>query len=75
MAEGKPETIVYVSNAGGPEVYVLSMNRTTGDLDVIDKVAVPGNGKPSPTSMPMALSPDKKFLYVALRSEPFTIAT
>ena len=75
MAQSAPETAVYVSNAGDPSIYILSMNRATGDLDVIDKVAIPGTDKPSPTSMPMALSPDRRFLYAALRSEPFTVAS
>jgi 6-phosphogluconolactonase len=75
MAEGTPETIVYVSNAGSTEVYVLAMNRVSGDLDLVEKVPVPGSDKPSPSSMPMALSPDRRFLHVALRSEPFTVAS
>jgi 6-phosphogluconolactonase len=73
MAEGAPETVVYVSNAGGPEIHVMAMNRASGALDPIETVAVAG--KPSPTSMPMALSPDRRFLHAALRSEPFTAAT
>src|SRR5580704_1367138 len=75
MAQGTPETVVYVSNAGSKEVWVLAMNRASGELDLIDKTPVPGNDKPSPTSMPMALSPDRRFLYAALRSEPFTVAS
>jgi 6-phosphogluconolactonase len=74
MAQGTPETVVYISNAGDASVYALAMNRATGDLEVIDKVPIPGADKPSPTSMPMALSPDRRFLYAALRSEPFTAA-
>ncbi len=74
MAEGTPDTVVYVSNAGDPAVYVMAMNRATGDLDIIDNTEIP-DLKPSPTSMPMAVSPDKKFLQVALRSEPFTGAS
>jgi hypothetical protein len=27
MAQSKPETVLYVSNAGGPEIYVMGMNR------------------------------------------------
>jgi hypothetical protein len=46
MAQTTPETAVYVSNAGDPSIYVLAMNRATGDLDVIDKVAIPGTDKP-----------------------------
>jgi 6-phosphogluconolactonase len=75
MAQTAPETAVYVSNAGDPSIYILGMNRASGDLDVIDKVAIPGTDKPSPTSMPMALSPDRRFLYAAVRSEPFTLAS
>jgi len=75
MAQTAPETVVYVANAGDPAIHVLSMNRASGELDLIDKVAIPGTDKPSPTSMPMALSPDRRFLYAALRSEPFTVAS
>src|SRR6476620_3487518 len=75
MAQASPDTVVYVSNAGDPSIGILSMNRTNGDLDLIEKVAIPGAEKPSPTSMPLALSPDRRFLYAALRSEPFTVAS
>jgi 6-phosphogluconolactonase len=75
MADNLPDTVVYVSNAGNPEVGVFSMNRETGELTLIDHVPVPDTGKPSPTSMPMAVSPDHRFLYAALRSEPYTVAS
>jgi len=75
MAQGTPETVVYVSNAGGPEIHVMTMNRASGDLDLIERMAIPETDQPAPTSMPMALSPDRRFLYAALRSEPFTAAS
>jgi 6-phosphogluconolactonase len=75
MAQGTPETIVYVSNAGDPGIHVLSMNRASGDLDLVETVPIPGADKPSPSSMPMAVSPDRRFLHAALRSEPFTVAS
>jgi 6-phosphogluconolactonase len=75
MAAQKPETVVYISNAGSKEVYAMAMNRSTGALDVIDKVPVPGTDKPSPASLPMAMSPDKRFLYAQLRSEPYPVST
>ena len=75
MAQDTPETVVYVSNAGDPSISVLSMNRASGDVDLIEKTPVPGADKPSPTSMPLALSPDRRFLHAALRSEPFTVAS
>src|SRR5205807_3515302 len=75
MAQTTPETVVYVSNAGSKEVWALAMDRTSGELDLIDKTPVPGNDTPSPTSMPLAVSPNRRFLYAALRSEPFTVAS
>ena len=75
MAQGTPETIVYVSNAGSKEVFVLAMNRATGALELIEKTPVPGTDKPSPASLPMATSPDKHFLYAQLRSAPYPVST
>ena len=75
MAQGTPETVVYVSNAGSKEVFVLAMNRETGALELIEKTPVPGSDKPSPQSLPMATSPDKRFLYAQLRGEPYPVST
>ncbi len=75
MAQATPETVVYVSNAGSKDVYVLAMNRATGALDLIEKTPVPGTDKPSPSSLPMATSPDKHLLYAQLRSEPYPVST
>ena len=72
---GTPDTVVYVSNAGSKEVFVLAMNRATGALELIEKTPVPGTDKPSPASLPMATSPDKHFLYAQLRSEPYPVST
>jgi 6-phosphogluconolactonase len=75
MADTSLATTVYVSNAGSKEVFVLAMNRATGELDLIEKTPVPGTDKPSPASLPMATSPDKKFLYAQLRSDPYPVST
>ncbi len=74
MAAGTLETTVYVSNAGSNDIYCLAMNRETGELTMIEKVKVPGAEKPSPASLPMATSLDKRFLYAQLRSEPFPVS-
>jgi 6-phosphogluconolactonase len=71
MAESTPDTVVYMSNAGSKEIHLLAMNRDSGDLTMLDKTPVPGTDKPSPSSMPMAVSPDHRFLYAALRSDNF----
>lgn len=75
MAASNPATTVYVSNAGSKEVFVLAMDRASGKLDLIEQVPVPGTDKPSPASLPMATSPDKKFLYAQLRSDPYPVST
>ena len=75
MADNTPDTVVYVSNAASKEVFVLAMDRESGDLTVLDKVPVPGTDKPSPSSMPMAVTPDHRFLYAALRSDTFPISS
>src|SRR5262249_50176642 len=51
------------------------MNREHGKLSLIDKTPVPGSDQPSPISMPMAVTPDHRFLYAALRSEPFWVSS
>ncbi|MGH7311162.1 MAG: lactonase family protein [Candidatus Rokuibacteriota bacterium] len=62
-------TFVYVGNADSNEVYVLRLDRPSGDLTMVEKVAIPGISKPG-TSTPMAVSPDRRFLYVGTRGEP-----
>ncbi|HEX3882179.1 MAG TPA: beta-propeller fold lactonase family protein [Stellaceae bacterium] len=75
MAQGGPQTVVYVSNAGSKDIYCLSMNRDTGELTMIEKTPVPGSEKTTPTSLPMTTSRDRKFLYAQLRSEPYPLST
>jgi 6-phosphogluconolactonase len=62
-------TFVYVSNAEDGEIGVYFLHD--------DGRLVPGNrfeagGKPV---MPMSVSPDKKYLYAAVRSKPFTVVS
>lgn len=61
-------TFVYVSNAedGNIGMYTLP---TDGTLQPGPRVDA---GKPV---MPMSVSPDKRFLYAAVRSKPFTVIT
>ncbi|WP_108179030.1 lactonase family protein [Phreatobacter oligotrophus] len=61
-------TYVYVSNAESREISVLRLDREARVLRPVQTVQVTG------TAMPMAISPDKRFLYVALRSQPFSVA-
>lgn len=63
-----PLATVYVANADSREISVLELDKRAGTLRAIQALPVGG------MAMPLALSPDQKKLYVALRSEPFTAA-
>jgi 6-phosphogluconolactonase len=67
-------TFVYVGNAESNEVSVLRLDRRTGELTLVETVQIPGVVK-SGMSTPMAVSPDRRFLYVATRGEPQAVAT
>lgn len=73
MSEGAG-LLVYVGNAGSQTVSLLRLTRS-GGLELIEEVAVPGAGEPSALSLPLAISPDRRFLYAALRSAPFPVST
>jgi 6-phosphogluconolactonase len=73
MAATTPETVVYVSNAGSKDICVLAMNRKSGELTLIEKKEVPGSDK-SPSSLPMALAADKRFIYAQLRGQPYPVS-
>jgi 6-phosphogluconolactonase len=50
------------------------MDSDSGALTTVASVQVPGIGEPA-TSMPLALSPDRRVLYAAVRSPPFPCAS
>lgn len=69
MLQGCASTtsVAYVANADSREISVLRLDRSTGALSPLQAVPVGG------TVMPLALSPDQRVLYAALRSEPYTV--
>ena len=58
---------VYISNGGDGNIAVMKLNPETGDLTMVERVPA------APNVMHMALSPDYRFLYASVRSEPFSI--
>ena len=62
-------TWVYVSNADSQEISVLELDRSQGTVKPVETVNVGGQ------VMPMAVRPDKRFLYAALRSQPFRVTS
>ena len=66
MAESLAATFVYVSNADDGDISAYRM-RDTGELQ-------PGaRARAASAVMPMVASPDRRFLYAASRSKPYTL--
>ena len=63
-------TFTYVSNAASKEILVFELDPATGDLAPVQRMALGVHGR----GMPMTISPDRRFLYAALWSEPFSVA-
>src|SRR5262249_5537804 len=62
-------TFVYVSDADDAAIDSYTMDAKTGALTSVGKIEA---GK---TVMPMAVSPNKKFLYAVVRSQPTRVLT
>ena len=63
---------VYVSHAGGAEggeIRVLQLDPDNGEVTPVQKFPIVG------TPMSIAVSPDFRFLHVALRSQPYLVAS
>jgi 6-phosphogluconolactonase len=67
--DAPPQSIVYVANADSRDISVLALDGETGVLALLE--TVPAGGR----VMPLAISPDRRFLYAGLRSEPYTVVT
>jgi len=68
-SSARTATFVYVGNAESNEIAVLQLDRQNGDLTVVATVPIPGITRPG-SSTPIAVSPDRRFLYVGTRGEP-----
>jgi 6-phosphogluconolactonase len=73
MPSARGATFVYVGNAESQDITILEL-KSNGDLTLVGTAAVPGPAKPG-SSMPLAVSPDKKRLYAGLRNEPYSAVT
>ncbi len=73
MSPAAAATFVYIGSSDSQDVTVLEL-KANSDLTPVATTAVPGPTKPG-GSLPMAVSPDKKLLYVGLRNEPYTAVT
>jgi 6-phosphogluconolactonase len=68
-------TFVYVSHgelgshAPAGEILVLKLDLQSGELARVQQISTTGQARP------MAVSPDRRFLYVALHTEPYAVAS
>lgn len=60
---------VYVSNAKSGDISIYSLDMQTGDLDTLGTTPAGDN------VMPLAVSPDRRFLYASVRSTPYSVLT
>src|SRR6476646_2510748 len=63
-------TFVYVSNADTKDIRVLKLDPSNGDLTPVQSVTLSANGPLGP----LAVTPDRRFLYAAQRAEPWTVS-
>jgi len=63
------KTFVYVSNAQDGNIDAYNMDMSTGALTPVGKTEV------AKLVMPMTVSPDKKYLYAVIRSQPTRVLT
>ncbi|HWR35415.1 MAG TPA: beta-propeller fold lactonase family protein [Clostridia bacterium] len=62
-------TMAYVSNADSRDIYVMELSEIDGSVNVVQRMTVTG------TVMPLSISPDRKYLYASLRSEPNSVSS
>jgi 6-phosphogluconolactonase len=62
-------TFVYVSNAEDGDIGTYRMNPATGELQPGPRV------KAASLVMPMAVSPDRRFLHAGIRTRPYAVMT
>ncbi|MBV9811578.1 MAG: lactonase family protein [Acetobacteraceae bacterium] len=67
-------TIVYVSCAEERVIERFRLDPSSGSLARLGRTPIPGVDAPSATS-PLAISPDRRFLYAALREEPNPVSS
>jgi 6-phosphogluconolactonase len=67
--EGNASTFAYISNADSHDIYVMELNEGDGSLKLVQRVQVSGS------VMPLAISPNNKYLYASLRSQPYSVST
>ena len=66
------DTFAYIANAGSNDISIFHVEPASGTVKALETVAFPGVEKPG-SSTPLATSPDHRFLFAGVRSEPYTV--
>lgn len=74
MSQSLPSAVIYVGAAGGNAVTVLALDSDAGRLSLIQTARFEGVEQVGP-STPLAISPDRRFLFAGVRAEPYQVVT
>jgi len=69
------DCFLYVSACESREILCFRIDARDGLLTLLGRTDVPGGTGASPHSIPLALSPDRRTMYAALRMPPYAIST
>ena len=65
---------VYIAHSGTMEIKVMRLDMETGALRPVQQVCATGPRPCEPAaSLPLAISPDRRVLYAAIRVEPYSV--
>lgn len=74
LSSGPANLALYIGNGRGGDISVLRLSAGSGKLEPVQRVPFPGLSEPG-RSLPLALSPGREVLYVAMRGAPRGIAS
>ncbi len=66
----RADTFAYVGNADSNDISVFRVEPQSGELVFVETAAFNGVEKPG-SSTPLAVSPDRRFLFAGVRSQPY----
>ena len=68
----RADTFAYVGNADSNDISVFHVEPVSGMVTAVETVAFPGAEKPG-SSTPLAISPDRHFLFAGIRAQPYAV--
>jgi 6-phosphogluconolactonase len=74
MSQSPPTAVVYVGAAGSNAVTVLALDGAAGRVTPMQTARFEGVDQIGP-STPLAISPDRRFLFAGVRAEPYQVVT